>query len=1106
MATVILTLCMCSCQDWNEQDAPAGDQQIPVLTKVGSYSFESLEGFQVGTYENGQNPEIIKDQEIGSKVLYLNDGYIYGENPLTNKRLESGASATMWIKLAGEDVQVRNTDEESEETIATRTDGKSLLAFMDDTEKSKLVITSNAGLIYNGAALSEGFSELTPDIWHYVAINIGKDGYTVYLDGEEWGTSSLQTEIYNQLVDHLTSVATRLYIGYGLETPPGEFWMEDLKIYKDLVGKNEIKRPGIGTTTIGATDFSTGFLGAFSEVLSAEGDVIYHYQFKNYTKGVANHQNWMLLISNGKAIGEEGYQEYALVRADAYGWLSGNSENTIPDSGYPLSDVYGQFGSWEKFRSEMNGAVVDLTVTRYGTSITMNAVIISQQDKKYTYSWYHPTIAGEGTVGVFLSVDNAYLEVENKETSVTPLEIQNGQLGFSDYSTAFNTMFTEPIILEDYMEVVYEFTNYTQGPGNEKNWYLVFTNGKTRGQEGYIEHAIIRADNWGWLNGLYDAEHTLLKMDCAPSCDYDWNTFVSDMNEANVKMTVKRRAGKISFYAAITTKDNKKYSYYWMYTLPADVDVISSCLTVDNSYLVMKNSPVAMSFTEPSTQLGASDFTTGWWQAFSPVISATGTNASFKYTFTNHNRCLKVWENWAVAITNGTAFGDPNYKEYVVIRADNFGWVGGNDQLFGFETNLPDYTWALNGAKVVLTITRDNKDIKLNADITTESGISYYYKGTLTGVITDVTNTIGTFLTLDSAYLTDITSEATNGEDIKPSIVTVGATDYSTGWWGAFSDVMTLDGDGEIHYRFINHTKGENNAQNWYLVISNGIPLGTEGYVEYAAIRSDWYGWWGGNGDNLIQRFANYNWDTYKVDMQGAIVEISLKRQGNIASMKADITTTSGTRYWYVCNLSNLPLAGRIGTFLTVENSYLDIYTEESYTTSDATIGVGNSDCNIAWWGIHSPIKTAVGDGCSFEYEFINNHGSNAATWNNWVLVLSNGKYSGEAGYTEYFVLLANNTGWKFGEQSAYLGLETNLPTDDTFNDVLHGATVKLKVTRNGTSLEVDATITATNNAAYYYRGTIANVFPDATSTIGTFFTTDMTYLQIKSAKATDGQ
>ena len=711
--------------------------------------------------------------------------------------------------------------------------------------------------------------------------------------------------------------------------------MEDLKIYKDLVGKNEIKRPGIGTTTIGATDFSTGFLGAFSEVLSAEGDAIYHYQFKNYTKGVANHQNWMLLISNGKAIGEEGYQEYALVRADAYGWLSGNSENTIPDSGYPLSDVYGQFGSWEKFRSEMNGAVVDLTVTRYGTSITMNAVIISQQDKKYTYSWYHPTIAGEGTVGVFLSVDNAYLEVENKETSVTPLEIQNGQLGFSDYSTAFNTMFTEPIILEDYTEVVYEFTNYTQGPGNEKNWYLVFTNGKTRGQEGYVEHAIIRADNWGWLNGLYDAEHTLLEMDCAPSCNYDWNTFVSDMNEANVKMTVKRRAGKISFYAAITTKDNKKYSYYWMYTLPADVDVISSCLTVDNSYLVMRNSPVAMSFTEPSTQLGASDFTTGWWQAFSPVISATGTNASFKYTFTNHNRCLNVWENWAVAISNGTAFGDPNYKEYVVIRADNFGWVGGNDQPFGFETNLPDYTWVLNGAKVVLTITRDNKDIKLNADITTESGISYYYKGTLTGVITDVTNTIGTFLTLDSAYLTDITSEATNGEDIpEPSdLETVGTVDCSTAFLGDVSEVRTLDGNGEFYYKFTNYTSGEQNWYNWMLLVSNGKVTGESEYIEYALIRADNYGWLNGINDDEHRpvRDCNYNWGTFTEDMKGATVEIRMNRQGNTASVRADVTTVSGAKYWYVCELSNLPDSGIIGTYLSVERAYLEIDTEASY-------------------------------------------------------------------------------------------------------------------------------------------------------------------------------
>lgn len=372
-----------------------------------------------------------------------------------------------------------------------------------------------------------------------------------------------------------------------------------------------------------------------------------------------------------------------------------------------------------------------------------------------------------------------------------------------------------------------------------------------------------------------------------------------------------------------------------MYTLPADVDVISSCLTVDNSYLVMKNNPVAMSFTEPSTQLGASDFTTGWWQAFSPVISATGTNASFKYTFTNHNRCLKVWENWAVAITNGTAFGDPNYKEYVVIRADNFGWVGGNDQPFGFETNLPDYTWVLNGAKVVLTITRDNKDIKLNADITTESGISYYYKGTLTGVITDVTNTIGTFLTLDSAYLTDITSEATNGEDIpEPSdLETVGTVDCSTAFLGDVSEVRTLDGNGEFYYKFTNYTSGELNWHNWMLLVSNGKVTGESEYIEYALIRADNYGWLNGINDDEHRpvRDCNYNWGTFTEDMKGATVEIRMNRQGNTASVRADVTTVGGAKYWYVCELSNLPDSGIIGTYLSVERAYLEIDTEASY-------------------------------------------------------------------------------------------------------------------------------------------------------------------------------
>lgn len=1117
MATAVLILCAYSCQDWNEEDAPAGNQQIPVLTNVGSYSFESLEQFQIGTYEGGQRPEVVKDNEIGSSVLHLNGGYLYLDNPLISKRLEAGASATMWIKIPEAEAQtteeninegnIENVVTDQQEVTRTESTSDVVLAFMDDTRADKLLITKNAGLIYNGTVISEGFDGLTSGEWHYLAISISKDGYSAYLDGAEWGKEALQATVYNQLVEHLTSTATRLYIGYGMETPPSEFWMEDLKVYKDIISKTEINRPEIGIITIGATDFSTPFIGAFSDVISSKENVVFHYKFKNYTKGSANHENWLLIISNGKALGEEGYQERALIRADAYGWLNGNAENTIPNCGYPLSDVFGQFGSWEKFRSEMNGATVDMTVTRYGTSITMNAVITSLANKEYVYSWYHPTVAGEGATGIYLSVDNSYLEIENKETSITPLEIQVGQVGFSDFSTPFNTMFTEPVVLGNNMEAEYEFTNYTQGPGNHNNWHLVFTNGTTRGQEGYKEYAIIRADNWGWLEGVYDDGHTLNTMLCVPQSNYNWDAFLSDMNESNVKLSVKHREGKISFRAIITTKDNKKYTYYWIYTLPSDAGVVSSCLTVDKSYLVMKNTPVATTIVEPNTQLGASDFSTVWWTTFTPVITADGTAGSFNYKFTNHGRGLDTWTNWALVITDGTKVGDADYKEYAVIRADNYGWLSGAGQILGLETDLPNYTQALDHAKIDLTVIRDGRNIILNADITTES-VNYYYRGTLTDVIPAGGNTIGTFLTIDSAYLTNIVSEAKNGGDEpEPSgIERVGETDFSTSFLGAVSEMKTWDGDGEFRYKFTNYTRGIEYFQNWSLIISNGVALGGAGYQEYALIRADNFGWLNGVFENQlsdIQKYNNYDWNTFKSDMQGATVDLSLVRQGNNALMKAIIKTTENKEYTYTCSLNNLPTSGTIGTCLSVDNAYLEINTKSTYVgiIKENIIEVGNDDCTTTWWGAFSPVKTAFGDGCSFEYKFVN-HGSLANTWNNWVLVCSNGKAFGEDGYTEYYILRADNVGWHFGIPLGPVGLETNLPD---FIQTLNGATINLKATRQGQSLVVDANITATDNNTYYYRGTIADVFPDATSTIGTFLTVDGSYLQISSSIAIDG-
>ena len=117
------------------------------------------------------------------------------------------------------------------------------------------------------------------------------------------------------------------------------------------------------------------------------------------------------------------------------------------------------------------------------------------------------------------------------------------------------------------------------------------------------------------------------------------------------------------------------------------------------------------------------------------------------------------------------------------------------------------------------------------------------------------------------------------------------------------------------------------------LLVSNGKVTGESEYIEYALIRADNYGWLNGINDDEHRpvRDCNYNWGTFTEDMKGATVEIRMNRQGNTASVRADVTTVSGAKYWYVCELSNLPDSGIIGTYLSVERAYLEIDTEASY-------------------------------------------------------------------------------------------------------------------------------------------------------------------------------
>ncbi|MBQ0047742.1 MAG: DUF4859 domain-containing protein [Prevotellaceae bacterium] len=152
---------------------------------------------------------------------------------------------------------------------------------------------------------------------------------------------------------------------------------------------------------------------------------------------------------------------------------------------------------------------------------------------------------------------------------------------------------------------------------------------------------------------------------------------------------------------------------------------------------------------------------------------------------------------------------------------------------------------------------------------------------------------------------------------------TIGATDNSAGWWTAFSDFSTLEAGKYAHVTFKNFSDKAENWNNWVLVAQKaGNTTYGAGSDEYFALRVDNYGW----GNFYGTPSCDYNWDTFKDDMDGSDVEleISLSEAQEIV-VKATITTVDNKVYNYSYTSKSIG-ADSFNFFFTVEKAHLEDY------------------------------------------------------------------------------------------------------------------------------------------------------------------------------------
>lgn len=131
-----------------------------------------------------------------------------------------------------------------------------------------------------------------------------------------------------------------------------------------------------------------------------------------------------------------------------------------------------------------------------------------------------------------------------------------------------------------------KFYNYSNKVANWNNWCLVAANAE-RGAEGYGEHFVLRNDNYGWFTvaGGTTADNTA-NIDFTLQSDFNWDTFLDDMNGSLVDMNVELTAGNVvKVTSTITTTTKKVYNYSFSMKLTQPEDKVVLFFVNEGSYI-----------------------------------------------------------------------------------------------------------------------------------------------------------------------------------------------------------------------------------------------------------------------------------------------------------------------------------------------------------------------------------------------------------------------------------------------------------------------------------------------------------------------------------------
>jgi hypothetical protein len=484
----------------------------------------------------------------------------------------------------------------------------------------------------------------------------------------------------------------------------------------------------IATAIVGAENNSSGWWTAFSDYFTIPANKLLHMEFINHGTGINNWNNWNLAVTNEIADRTAAdYKEYFVLRADAWGWGGKMGADGYPfdikmiTKNYPDTDGNGDI--WNDFRTTMQGAYVTLDVDHSVTgNVYVTATAVGKNGVTLIETYQQP-VSATADILSFLICDGSYFEMKkaylipSKVTVVedvnpvsiavagTPTFVEFGNQNFWGDGKATVAFADGSSAVVDTADISFTVIPDMTTLGKKT---VVVAYSKTK------QGAYCKA-----VSTFYILEVTNPVVSLSVTTMPDITTYYyyrSDSVRFNTKGIV----------VTATYSDGTKGVILNETLHFGKIPAASGSQAVVISYAgatktVTTTCPLTL--VKGVSQVGASDFSSAWWTAFSSdyTVASGSSKTITMYCYSDN---LANWHSPCTILRKA------DKTEYGVVRMDNFGWGTG----YGTATLTSDWNWDkftsnISGSKVVITVTNNgNNTADILYNVTYANGEKHFQK------------------------------------------------------------------------------------------------------------------------------------------------------------------------------------------------------------------------------------------------------------------------------------------------------------------------------------------------------------------------------------------